>query len=264
MDTFEQYVTLETAISLKEAGFNWHVKSCWDLSVEGDKFLNYDAIYPVDFRNDADDIFYAPTLAVAQKWLREVKLMDAYVTPANGLYFFTIRKYYDATLYHFTELSEYEPYRTYEDALDAAINKGLKLLSEGKRKEAELIDNISKRVQQHFDIITRKMKFSNSFDIDQSQNGVVVLYGFDQLQRQPKAQTVYEYIRKVASELANGLGLDSGVRFKTLKMNESTKEIVSDYSEILFYSKNRDEVVYRIQIRLVAQYGKFVELNLYY
>ena len=69
----ESYVSLEIAKLLKKLGFKWGCRAAWDLTFPDEPYLNYDAVYQTDFNNDVDDILYAPTLSVAQRWLREVK-----------------------------------------------------------------------------------------------------------------------------------------------------------------------------------------------
>ena len=69
----ESYVSLEIAKLLKKLGFKWGCRAAWDLTFPNEPYLNHVAVYPTYFNNDVDDILYAPTLAVAQRWLREVK-----------------------------------------------------------------------------------------------------------------------------------------------------------------------------------------------
>ena len=94
----ECYVSLEVAKLLKEAGFDWETFSHWvesdinnpDFKFSGlsDKPILYDGYTPIDedtcvgrkkdWNNYNDECplicnYSAPTLAVAQRWLREVK-----------------------------------------------------------------------------------------------------------------------------------------------------------------------------------------------
>lgn len=66
----ESYVSLEIAKLLKKLGFKCGCRAAWDLTFPDEPYLNYDAVYQTDFNNDVDDILYAPTLSVAQRWLR--------------------------------------------------------------------------------------------------------------------------------------------------------------------------------------------------
>ena len=65
----EHYVSFETAKLLKEKGFDWE---CLGTYSTGDKELSISSECP--YSNDLnDDMFIAaPTLQMAQKWLREV------------------------------------------------------------------------------------------------------------------------------------------------------------------------------------------------
>lgn len=65
----EDYVSFETAKLLKEKGFDWE---CLGTYSTGDKELSISSECP--YSNDLnDDMFIAaPTLQMAQKWLREV------------------------------------------------------------------------------------------------------------------------------------------------------------------------------------------------
>ena len=96
----ESYVSLETAKMLKKAGFNWTVRSFYQEPLPGtsladmfkhdpeSKYERHDMpISHTDWNNHRDTqfkedrIYYsAPTLAVAQRWLREEKniSVDAY------------------------------------------------------------------------------------------------------------------------------------------------------------------------------------------
>ena len=71
----ECYVSLEVAKLLKEAGFDWECKEYyynfattgWSLSFD-DNFVNWNSW--------SERYISAPTLDVAQRWLREVKQLD--------------------------------------------------------------------------------------------------------------------------------------------------------------------------------------------
>ena len=73
----ECYVSLEVAKLLKEAGFDWEVNHRWqNWSNYADTtpfFLNALDYYEDSNDDVSDDAFSAPTIEVAQKWLREVK-----------------------------------------------------------------------------------------------------------------------------------------------------------------------------------------------
>lgn len=77
IDEHEVYVKRETAYLLKKAGFNWMVPQGY-LSSSG-------LLTSGHFSNNSDYGVAAPTLDVAQKWLREVKNIsvetERYETP---------------------------------------------------------------------------------------------------------------------------------------------------------------------------------------
>ena len=121
MNTHESYVSLETAKMLKECGFDWECEThyhngCLD-SVYGE---NHD--YNSERYEDGgyNEYYSAPTLAVAQRWLREIKGIRFYITP----------NYYS----HFNDNGEYthESFAWYNgscddfDDLDACYIGGLK------------------------------------------------------------------------------------------------------------------------------------------
>ena len=85
-NTHEKYVSLETAKLLKEAGFDWTIDCDFVYAIFNDRteFLNNIYVINVYESNlrpglgplDRDSYvckYHAPTLDVAQRWLREVK-----------------------------------------------------------------------------------------------------------------------------------------------------------------------------------------------
>lgn len=75
-NTHEYYVSLETAKMLKEAGFDWKCMKCYNHEVMFD--MESDEIRKQCPQHSQWDIS-APTLDVAQRWLREVKSFDVLV-----------------------------------------------------------------------------------------------------------------------------------------------------------------------------------------
>jgi len=126
MNTHESYVSLETAKMLKQAGFDWECPQAYDI-MDGD-ICN---VSPWDVEN-LGGFVYAPTLEVAQRWLREVKNCDIYVTPTNGLYFVHIRKYLEPveTKCEYSEYPNKFVCHTYEEAQEAGIKKALEIILE--------------------------------------------------------------------------------------------------------------------------------------
>lgn len=133
MNTHESYVSLETAKMLKEAGFDRECISYYENGELGLYTLNSKGLVVMNFNANPDYMceVSAPSLAVAQRWLREVKNMVismlytvegwkavcAYPKPVPNKLF---------QEYIFTG-------STYDEALEAGINKCLTILIEGKK-----------------------------------------------------------------------------------------------------------------------------------
>lgn len=133
----EDFVSYEQATTLKELGFDWE---CYSLYNENGKlspnleewcdiaFLNY---------NYHDVLLSAPTLAQAQKWLREVKELDVDITLFRKIdardASAKIKRYYNCEI-AYSEDSEdlHEDFESYEQALSAGIDKALELLKAEK------------------------------------------------------------------------------------------------------------------------------------
>lgn len=164
MCTHESYVSLETAKMLKEAGFDWWTNQYYGSKtyLKGtDKEVNPDAysLGEMDWRvddklthgghkNDDTISYSAPTLDVAQRWLREVG-------NKNGTVILTlnfnenISKHWevkgihlnkDRTVMQWFYTCHVKPYErgiipvdcfdTYEEAQEAGIKKALEILLE--------------------------------------------------------------------------------------------------------------------------------------
>lgn len=134
MNTHESYVSLETAKMLKKVGFDWGCEHCY-FNDEFDEDL-----YEPDNFLDCTYQIAAPTLAVAQRWLREVKGKRFYITP----------KYYS----HFNDNGEYthESFAWYNgscddfDDLEACYIEGLK--RGDKVNEDGIIEGVRKTYEE--------------------------------------------------------------------------------------------------------------------
>lgn len=142
----EYYVSLEVGKLLQKAGFDWELETCYiGKSVRPykyHKFFNWNKPRK-DFEKDgSDNLFHAfitqkktnsfisaPTLEVAQRWLREVRNFDV-------LILFQWRG--DRSIAYKYEIRlEGRPYalqlllfNTYEEAQEAGIKKALELILE--------------------------------------------------------------------------------------------------------------------------------------
>ena len=122
----ECYVSLELAKQLKKAGFDWECKMIHFCYVEDDYMWNLEdndkkarSILKLDY------CLLAPTLDVAQRWLREVKNYEVFVV----VKFLTDKEYIARVE---TNISGYSTdiYRFYEEAQEAGIKKALEMILE--------------------------------------------------------------------------------------------------------------------------------------
>jgi len=124
----ECYVSLEVAKLLKEVGFDWECREYyynftttgWSLSFD-DNFVNWN--------NWSEQYKSAPTLDIAQRWLREVKGWEAQV--AYGFDEDGHKTYVTECGNPKGDLENYIVYfSTYEEALEACIKRALELILE--------------------------------------------------------------------------------------------------------------------------------------
>jgi len=153
----ECYVSLEVAKLLKEAGFDWECSGHWvetnknneaallalpsepclyDLSIVDVGNSSLGCICTIQDWNSAKDengfqfYYSAPTLEVAQRWLREVKNISVYISSTRYSYYeYVIRKinqlnYSDNTILALTTGMFY----TYEDAQESGIKNALEII----------------------------------------------------------------------------------------------------------------------------------------
>lgn len=120
----EEFVTLETAKLLKEKGFNEYCKNVIDI----DNILS-ETLYRTN-GNLPKQCFSLPTQSIAQKWLREVKILHITIYNNSSGYTYDISKADRGTvLVVFPEgPNDAGNWNTYEEALEAGIIKALSLL----------------------------------------------------------------------------------------------------------------------------------------
>ena len=126
----ECYILLEVAKLLKEAGFDWETKHRWDYCKPIDEWSLRN--YPEEPRNWNSKYYNydcsAPTLEVAQRWLREVKEIEVNVL---CVYIDHIKKYsYTIFTNEYKHEIIDEGFDTYEEALETGIKKALELILE--------------------------------------------------------------------------------------------------------------------------------------
>ena len=146
----ECYVSLEVAKLLKEAGFDWEVNHSYpNISALDNSCSGY--MEDLSFYNNLNDGKYgglsAPTLEVAQRWLRKIKNIEIYIsweiefeekelnwnkrrycydidTHVNSIPLLSIDDDYWAEGYHTFGNS----YSTYEEAQEEGIKKALEII----------------------------------------------------------------------------------------------------------------------------------------
>lgn len=123
----EDYVSFEVAKLLKEKGFKWLVNHYYN------KYGNFNNTYAT-WENYSDLIgelmISAPTLCIAQKWLREIKDIHTMINVCANGYYASLWK----TNGTFIKClmckgpNSDEVWDTYKDALNAGILEALKLI----------------------------------------------------------------------------------------------------------------------------------------
>ena len=121
----ETLVSFEVAKLLKEKGFNiWQNSFYNGIELEEFDYNRDGATYFDNPKYDNENTIYAPTLSLAQKWLREVHNIHIQIIflPINNRFIFAIYKYGKEDIESVLE------YETYELALEAALQEALKLI----------------------------------------------------------------------------------------------------------------------------------------
>ena len=137
----EDYVSHSLAVALKAAGFDWHCRAAWHYEGSEWNFIKDYAskcLYPKEIPDwhsaslDTPYIVSAPTLAMAQKWLREKKGIDVLVYNCACGYLWEVSKAMNGTgLILFDEKGDDENsgcWTSYESALAAGIETALELI----------------------------------------------------------------------------------------------------------------------------------------
>lgn len=131
----ECYVSLEVAKLLKKAGFDWKCRGIYVLDSENDPEYVFST---ANFTNTSKEIegyirFSAPTIDIAQRWLREVKNIDVVVSRAMQWkqFYYTITHEENRTSkIDFMSLNKDLWWFKYEEALEAGIQKALEIILE--------------------------------------------------------------------------------------------------------------------------------------
>ena len=124
----EYYVSSEIAKLLEKAGFDWEIKTFYF-----NNELHETILGEAKNHNFSEAYISAPTLEVAQRWLREVKNcytgIDVFVRnlDKNNTYYNRWFVYFNGTRY---SGSNYDDTQYYEDAQEAGIKKALEIILE--------------------------------------------------------------------------------------------------------------------------------------
>ena len=121
MNTHETYVSLEVAKLLKEVGFDWEC-SHW-IGDDGSLWITDRETNNLSPENK-ERFLHCPSLAVAQKWLREVK--GYYL----GIVYSSLYEKWYVSLPNSLGQETILENDTYESALEAGIKKCLTLILE--------------------------------------------------------------------------------------------------------------------------------------
>ena len=116
----ECYVSLEVAKLLKEAGFDWEIKTFYFNNELVETMLG-----DAKNHNFSNQFISAPTLEVAQRWLREVKNIDVFAyrnEPKD--------KFESIVSFNKKWSTTGMCINTYEEALETAIKKVLEMILE--------------------------------------------------------------------------------------------------------------------------------------
>lgn len=147
MHVNEDFVSFETALALNEIGFDWYSEYCYadrdfcsgnnpinfDTISRGDRLKWYDVYFIDEEGNEEERGICCQSLAIAQKWFREVKNIDILVYNCACGYLWEVSKANNGTdLILFDEKGDDKDsgcWTTYEAALSAGIEQALKLIN---------------------------------------------------------------------------------------------------------------------------------------
>jgi len=121
---YESYVSLETAKLLKKAGFDWVCRFAFLPTTERGETPYAYFHKPTNYNDKIKypyEVYSAPTLAVAQRWLREEKKIYLHTT-GIGPY----SAYLDSFAAGGVHLTDW--FDSYEEALESGIKKCLTAL----------------------------------------------------------------------------------------------------------------------------------------
>lgn len=125
----EYYVDLEVAKLLEKAGFDWNCYKLYEREYERDGRVH--AVTSANW-NSSLKYYSAPTLEVAQRWLREIKRIHLYVRPILDERKYVVTVVVDDLIWGQVNdnTGTTKRFNTYEEAQEAGIKKALELILE--------------------------------------------------------------------------------------------------------------------------------------
>lgn len=128
----EDFVTYDQAVKIKELGFDWECNH-WYHPLEPEKIIECQTYYN---HNSFERPYSAPTLAQAQKWLREKEIEvgvfgDFDGELPTGKWVWLMREF-NTHLFDTVFPEDDIRFNTYEQALSAGIDRALEILSKKK------------------------------------------------------------------------------------------------------------------------------------
>lgn len=132
----EQYINIETAKIAKEKRFNISCSRIfyedkWRISEFGNSQTYYSFMWLQECDKDWEKNYLRPTQSLLQKWIREVHHVIVEIRFMGGIT--TMTAWYDYVIYSNEVTSNNKEklslnYKTYEDALEAALIDALNLI----------------------------------------------------------------------------------------------------------------------------------------
>lgn len=124
----EDFVSYDQAVQLKELGFDCECRNLYygenATCVDQDEQKKLVECWTRRNSNTQNDRFSAPTLAYVQKWLRDIKCTEVFVSRIESGFYIPI--IYRETI----DIKSDEQFYDYEDALSAGIDRALELLKQ--------------------------------------------------------------------------------------------------------------------------------------
>jgi hypothetical protein len=133
----EELITYETAKLVKEKGFNWECYAKWDYMgafisnrlkdfvVAPNNSVTAKVLFTIDdCRND----YLAPTQSLLQRWLREEHNIIIVALPYTVSVKISMHSYIWMIYKISASTKKYQPFSTYEEALEQGLLKALKLI----------------------------------------------------------------------------------------------------------------------------------------